>query len=388
MILNTTDQADVTIVGDVMPGRNVAKSLQRVGRDEAARRLWGLLGGRVVVGNLECALSDAPPGADAKPDGSPNLHAPCSTADWLRRAGFSVMALANNHVMDCGRDGLEHTIAALNRAGIAAVGAGRDLAEAVRPVIASRGGRQIALLAFGNGPAAKRRAAGVAPFSSDALAIALSQVPASADAVVVMVHVGLEFLEYPESHLRQFADEALDSGADVVVGSHPHCVRGVERTGRGVILYSIGDFLADTSDEDLLARHLTRTAMTHLGFDPSGVRFCRQALACDIFLADRGRVECCLRSVVAGDDFLPRFATRDEHREIVERIRRLSRPLRDPDSPEMLRVQQIEKAYRQAYGRGRKLKDWLTLPFRLRPRHAAGIMERLARVVGVSWERP
>jgi len=386
MISNAVSQADLTIVGDVMPGRNVAGSLQRVGLDEAARRLRHLLPGRIVVGNLECALCETPPKCEVKPDGAPNLSAPSGAARWLRRSGFDVMGLANNHVLDCGREGLAQTIKLLHCAGVATVGAGRNFDEAVRPLVVSSGSKQIALLAFGNGQAATRRSCGIAPFSSDALASGLAQVPPSAEAVVVMVHMGLEFLEYPESCLRQFADEALEGGADVVVCSHPHCIRGVERTPRGVVLYSLGDFLADTADERLLARHLARTAMTRLGFDPSGARSCREALVCDVFLAGHDRVECRLRPVVADDDLLPRAATGREHRDIIERARRLSEPIRHADSPQMLRVEEIEKAYRRTYGRGRRLKDWLTLPFRLRARHASGLMQRLARAVGASRE--
>lgn len=370
-----------------MPGRKVAASIRQLGTDAAAQRLRDLLGGCIVVGNLECALCDVAPESGLKSDGSPNLHAPTCTAEWLKLAGFTVMSLANNHVLDCGPDGLSRTVQSLHMAGIQTVGAGQNIADAVRPAILSRGEKRLALLAFGNGPAAGRRSWGVAPFSSDALASALAQVPRGVEAVIVMVHVGLEFLEYPESGLREFADEALDGGADIVIGTHPHCIRGMERTGRGVILYSLGDFLADTADRQLLGAHLARTALTRLGFDAGGARNCRQGIACDIFIGTPGRIECRLRSIVADDDFLPRITTAREHHEIVERIRELSRPIRDADSPEMRLVGRIEKAYAKAYGRGRRLKDYLTLPFRLRPRHASGLMDRLVRAIGVSWER-
>ncbi|MHC4983609.1 MAG: CapA family protein [Planctomycetota bacterium] len=387
MISDAKRVPDLTIVGDVMPGRNVASSLRRVGLDAAAERLRCLLPGRVVIGNLECALSDSPPVSQSKPDGAPYLYAATAAAAWLRQAGFAAVSLANNHVMDCGRQGLLQTIESLHRQGIATAGAGRNLAEAVRPVTVDSGAKRIALLAFGNGPAARRKSCGVAPFSSDALAAGLSRLPPSADAVVVMVHAGIEFLEYPESYLRQFAAEALEGGADIVVGSHPHCIRGLERTSRGMIFYGLGDFLADTADGQVLARHLARTAIARLGFGPTGARYCREALVCDVFVDGVRSIECRLRSVVAASDFLPRSATEKEHDEIVARLSSLSRPIGQPASAEMGRAAEIERAYRKAFGRGRTLKDYLTLPFRLRPRHADFLMQRLARAVGVGGKR-
>jgi len=387
MISDPNEQPDLTLVGDVMPGRKIAEAIARLGQSAAAARLRGLLPGRIAVGNLECALCDTPPEAELKADGAPNLHAPPEAAQFLRRAGFAAMGLANNHVLDCGEKGLVQTIESLQRVGIQTFGAGRDLAEAIRPLVLSCGSRCVAFLAFGNGPPARRKSCGVAPFSSDALEKSLAQAPRAADAVVVMVHVGLEFLEYPESALREFADEALNGGADIVVGSHPHCIRGADRSDRGVILYSLGDFLADTSDGRLLVRHLSRTAMTQLGFEPTGAGTCRQALACDVFVSPPGGVECRLRPVVAGEDLLPRAATQQEHEQIIGRVSRLSEPIRDAGSPEMLRLSAIEKAYARAYGRSAKLKDMLTLPFRFRPRHAAGILNRLTRMVSGSLER-
>ena len=374
---------DVTLVGDVMPGRGVGASLVRFGPDKAAAWLKSLLPGRLVIGNLECPLCDAHPSSDFKADGSPNLRASPSVAVWLRRAGFTAFCLANNHVLDCGPDGLAQTIEHLHRAGIRTAGAGGNLYEALAPAVMSCDGRQVALLAFGNGPAAGRKTAGVAPVNSECLARALRQVRGSADAVVVMVHAGLEFLEYPESYVRRFADEAVDGGADVVVGSHPHCIRGLKRSARGVILYGLGDFLADTTDERLLASHLARTALTRLGFEATGARHCEQALACDVFLAGARRIECKLRAVIAGRDFIPRAATRHERYEVLGRMRQLSRPVRRPEDGHWLNVEKIEKAYAKAYCR-RGLKGWLTLPFRLRRRHVARLARRLGSDPGGS----
>ncbi|HUU58809.1 MAG TPA: CapA family protein [Phycisphaerae bacterium] len=372
-------QPDLTVVGDVMPGRKVARSLQRVGFGKAAASLRGLLTGRVVVGNLECVLSDAGMDAPRKPDGGPALCAPSSAAVWLREAGFHVLSLANNHAMDGGPRGLASTIRSLRRAGVRTLGAGGDLAEALAPLVLPCGSRQVALLAFGNGPPAGRDSPGVAPLNSDALARALGRVPRTADATVVLVHAGLEFLECPESWLRRFAAEALAGGADLVIGSHPHCLRGVHRGEQGVVLYSLGDFLMDTADRDLLNEHLTRTAITRLGFAPTGALHCREGLVADIRLNGTGTPDCALRPVVLNDDFLPRAPGGQERGDLLERVRLLSETLRDPRSEEMRRARRIEKAYRASFGGRRKVTSWLALPFRLARRGAVRFLRPIAR---------
>ncbi len=100
-----------------MPGGLAGESIARIGPDQAARRVRAVLGDGALLGNLECPLSDTPPDRPAKADGGPNLRAPTATADWLLAAGFAAMALANNHIADCGAAGIASTRLALQRAG-------------------------------------------------------------------------------------------------------------------------------------------------------------------------------------------------------------------------------------------------------------------------------
>jgi hypothetical protein len=384
MISDKESRADLTVVGDVMPGRKVAQSLQRIGPDRVASRLQTLLTGTVAVGNLECALCDNPVVASRKRDGGPNLHAPTATARWLRKAGFDVLSLGNNHVMDCGPRGLLETIQSLHRAGIRTVGAGRNLNEAISPLILDCGVRRVALLGFGNGLAAGRRSPGVAPFQSDALRDGLAEVPSSVDATIVLFHTGLEFLEYPESWIREFAEEAVSGGADCVIGTHPHCIRGVIQSETATILYGLGDFMMDTADQGLLKEHLARTALRRLGHAGTGAENCHQGLAADIVLDEPRALRCRLIPLLLDEDYLPRLAEKNEQLEIMERIWGLSAPIGDPNSPQMQQVRRIEQEYRRAYGDGRRLKDWFTLPFRLCRRHAGSLLRPGARRIGRS----
>ena len=236
---------DITVVGDVMPGRKVAESLHCSQMGESGARLRSLLAGDIAVGNLECPLCQSTPAAAVKPDGGPNLRADPSMAHWLRKAGFDILSLANNHAMDCGAAGLVETLDALSEAGIVTVGAGRTYAQAVAPALVASRGKSIAILAFGNGVAAGAASPGVAPFTSVALRDGLAAVPPGVATTVVLMHWGIEFLEYPEPWAVQFADQALRRGADVVIGGHSHCLRGVADTPNGVVVYGVGDFLME-----------------------------------------------------------------------------------------------------------------------------------------------
>jgi len=365
MTASKLDQPEVTIVGDVMPGRKVADSLRRIGWQDAARRVRSSLKGKLVVGNLECALCDEMSISSTKSDGAPNLIAPTSTAAWLRRAGFTALSLANNHVMDAGTEGLRETLRSLRAAGIETIGAGRNLHEAARPLIADSPDGKIALLAFGNGPPAGLDRPGVAPFNSRVLREALSRLPAEVNLTLVLVHVGIEFLEYPESPLRRFAAEAVCGGADFVIGSHPHCLRGARRLGSSIILYSLGDFLSDTAEPRQLEKHLSRTALTKLNFPPSGADHCRESLAAHLRREAGGTWQCRLSPMMIGKDFLPRSADEAERIAMKKRLRQLSAALKDDHSEKLRSVRQIERAYHRAYHGKRWMPGWLTLPGRL-----------------------
>jgi len=102
----------------------------------------------LLVGNLECCLIRDSTGPEARRF----MAVPAAHADGLRAAGFHTMSLANNHMMDCGTDGLTATLARLGDLGIGAFGAGPDLPHAEQPLVLERGGRRVALLAAAGSP--------------------------------------------------------------------------------------------------------------------------------------------------------------------------------------------------------------------------------------------
>ena len=181
---------------------------------------------------------------------------PDKVAPALARAGFNIVSLANNHTLDYGPEGLEDTRAALDKAGIGHVGAGRNLAEARAAVYLHAHRRAaadfpmpsapVAFLAysltfpeeFWAGPDRPGTAFGHERFVRADVTAAREK----ADIVVVSFHWGQEGKTELRDYQVQLAHAAIDAGAAAVLGHHPHILQGVERYKDGVILYSLGNF--------------------------------------------------------------------------------------------------------------------------------------------------
>jgi hypothetical protein len=233
----------VTTVGDIVMG-SLPYGLPPDGGRSFFSTVDRYLVGDVVLGNLEGTLATG--GASKCGAGSSNCYAfrtPPSYARWLKTAGFTVMNLANNHAYDYGSSAERETVAALNRVGL--LNTGRPGTQATQTV----GGQRVALLGF-------------APYKwADSLTdIArarrrVREAAANAEIVVVMFHGGAEgsdkthvpsgtetFLGENRGDLRRFTHAVVDAGADLVVGSGPHVLRGMEFHRGRLIAYSMGNF--------------------------------------------------------------------------------------------------------------------------------------------------
>jgi len=202
------------------------------------------LAGDVVLGNLEGTLSTG--GGSKCGKGSTNCFAfqtPPSYARWLQQAGFTVMNLANNHAYDFGAGGLQQTTDAL--AGVGLEWTGRPGQITVQKV----GGIRVALVGFAPYPWAQS-------LTDIAAAKKLVRKAArSADVVLVTMHAGAEgsdrqhvkrgtelFLGENRGDSMRFAHAVVDAGADLVVGSGPHVLRGMEWYKGRLVAYSLGNF--------------------------------------------------------------------------------------------------------------------------------------------------
>jgi len=228
------------------------------------------LAGDVVLGNLEGTLSS---GGSSKCGPSSTscfaFQTPPSYARWLVRAGFTVMNLANNHAYDFGSEGLQETIDALDRVGLLYTGRPNQI------TVQKVGRIRVATVGFAPYPWAA---------SLTDIAAAQKLVRAAdrvSDVVVVTMHAGAEGRD--QQHVRpgterflgenrgdsvRFTHAVVDAGADLVVGSGPHVLRGMEWYKGRLIAYSLGNFAG--YDVFSLGGALSTSAILRVTLDGAG----------------------------------------------------------------------------------------------------------------------
>lgn len=196
--------------------------------------------------NLECALGGTEPLAK---DG-PNLRGSVASAQALADAGFDVVCLGNNHVMDYGCEGLNATLRACHQAGLTPTGAGLNVDQSYQPALMSCGGVQVGLLSLADreeGDATWCRP-GVAPVWDVQLFDRIRQVRSAVDVLIVVLHGGKEYLPVPSPYWYELVLAIAGAGPDLVVGHHPHVPQGVTwrlcDDGRHVpVIFSTGNFV-------------------------------------------------------------------------------------------------------------------------------------------------
>jgi len=247
----------IALGGDTMLGRIVAETMRELGADyplEAVAHVFHSADLGVV--NLECAITSR----EERWTGQPKafyFRADEAAAAALARAGVGAVNLANNHALDFGRAGLEDTIAALSRVGVACFGAGRTLDEAFGAAIIRVRDVGVGLLGFTDHPhdfAATANAPGVAVLDierdrarslarmTEAIATARAR---GAELIIVSAHWGPNYDDEPEPELVWFARGLVDSGADLVFGHSRHVFQGIEIYRGSPILYAAGDLVDD-----------------------------------------------------------------------------------------------------------------------------------------------
>ncbi|MBI4769871.1 MAG: CapA family protein, partial [Chloroflexi bacterium] len=179
------------------------------------------------------------------------------------------------------------TFELLGARGIAAVGAGENAAAARAPLLLERNGLRLAFLAYVDVPVeyggfdardwiAGPASPGVAWAEPGEIAAGVQAARAGADVVIVLLHAGLEGRPQPSPNQQAAARAAIDAGAALVIGSHPHVLQGVERYGGGLIAYSLGNFVFDgfgfpENYSAILSITLTRAGVTAYDWLPVAI---------------------------------------------------------------------------------------------------------------------
>ena len=173
----------------------------------------------------------------------------------FKEMGIDAVTLANNHALDYGTDALLDTCEILDQAGILHTGAGKDLDTAKQPVLFEKNGQRVALIGAtrvipkADWAATKGHPGMLSSYevSVEPLLAQIAECHASGDRVVVLIHWGIERDETPQEYQRALARRYIDAGADLVIGSHPHVLQGIEYYKGKPIFYSLGNFVFGSS---------------------------------------------------------------------------------------------------------------------------------------------
>ncbi|KAA8999807.1 CapA family protein [Paenibacillus spiritus] len=240
-------EVSLSFAGDTIFAGKVGELLEKQGYDYAFSRLDGMFrSDDLTVVNLETPVTEGGTGAANKQF---VFRSSPKALGAMKRAGIDAVNLANNHSLDRGQEGLSDTLSLLDEAGIARVGAGQNAAEAYTVRYFERKGIRIALLGFTRvvpetSWIATARTPGLASVYDSAQALkAIADARREADLVVVMVHWGKERQEAFSPQQQELGRSFIDAGADLVIGSHPHVLQGLEPYKGKWIAYSTGNFV-------------------------------------------------------------------------------------------------------------------------------------------------
>ncbi|GAC1430218.1 MAG: hypothetical protein NVSMB54_23260 [Ktedonobacteraceae bacterium] len=208
----------------------------------------------LTIGNLECVISKI---GTRVPKlytfrGDPRAY------DRLLNAGFDLVSVANNHSGDYGKAAFLDEFLTLPTHGITPIGGGQNKQQAHTPVSKSVRGTTLAFLAYDEiepySFASTATTPGHAWLDEAELRQDIAKARTSADFVSVFVHWGIEYLTSLTAHQRYLAHVAIEAGADIVIGAHPHVIEPYEFYKGKLIVYSLGNFVFDNMYDEVVRR--------------------------------------------------------------------------------------------------------------------------------------
>ncbi len=250
----------IRLTGDIMLDRGVEYSVNKnFGGDfrQLFTNLSSYKDADIFFANLEGPVSDV--GKDSR-----NLYSfrmDPKVLPMMADVGLDIVSFANNHVGDWGLDAFSDTLVELTNTNIAYTGAGDTVQKAQEPTIIERKGLKVGFLGFSDiGPAwlynDQTPGYGINRLDTKNFDQLVKNASTKVDILIVSVHWGTEYSKTTERQ-REFAHRAIDNGAKIVAGHHPHVIQSVEVYKGGLIAYSLGNFIFDQAFSKETMRGLT-----------------------------------------------------------------------------------------------------------------------------------
>jgi hypothetical protein len=240
---------------------------------------------------------------------------PASGAQTLSDAGFRLIHLANNHVGEYGQPGLAATLNGIRKAGIVPLGAGDGVAACKQMVRTDQNGVRIGWLGCGH-TLLPQDGTGECywEFDEEELLSEVTKVRSQVDVLVVSIHIGMMYIDYPRPDHKRIAEELMASGADLILMHHAHVLQGIQVTSGGqVCCYNLGNFLYDWKEGNvsvpIMLQQQNEGAVLRFSLDRRGIA---RVVVLPTWIDD----SCCVR-----------WATGERGRGILQRLTRISRDL-------------------------------------------------------------
>lgn len=272
------DRVTITFAGDILFDENYAIMTRVVGNDDISNGISPELIEEMKSADIMMLNNEFPYSEGGSPleEKQFTFRAKPYRVSYLNDLGVDIVSLANNHAYDYGESAFLDTMATLESAGIAYVGAGRNLQEARRPVyyiinnmkIAIVSATQIERLDHPDTKGATDSSAGVFRcWNGDKLLETVREAKENSDFVIVYLHWGTENVSELDWAQEKQSAEVAAAGADLIIGSHPHCLQPIGIVQGVPVVYSLGNFWFNSRTMD--------TGMIKVELDENGLKSCR-----------------------------------------------------------------------------------------------------------------
>jgi poly-gamma-glutamate capsule biosynthesis protein CapA/YwtB (metallophosphatase superfamily) len=244
-------QSKIILFGDICPTKDTLSLFENGDSKNLFNDLLEeMQASDFVAGNLEFVLSDSP--KSIKKAG-PVLSAKKKCINVLKQANFKLLSLANNHIKDCGEEGVASTLDSCKAVSIATLGAAENLKKSKESYITTVNGVRIGWLAFAE---QEFNTASVTEYGANYFdpyedLDLIEQTKTEVDYLIVIYHGGVEYYPYPSPQLKKKCRKFIDKGADLVTCQHSHCIGTIDNYKDKKIIYGQGNSVFGFRENDV-----------------------------------------------------------------------------------------------------------------------------------------